>query len=66
VRRVLLLRAGFTSIVRDTERLGVLVPDYVAVMGLARFLTTVGPNRRSLLVDRAAGRVGLAFRQKRG
>jgi hypothetical protein len=36
VRRVLLLRAGFTSIVRDTERLGVLVPDYVAVMGLAR------------------------------
>ena len=36
MRRALLLRTGFASIVRDTERLGVLVPDYVAVMGLAR------------------------------
>jgi predicted glycoside hydrolase/deacetylase ChbG (UPF0249 family) len=37
VRRTLLLRSGFASIVRAAEPLGVMLPDYVAVMGLAGY-----------------------------
>lgn len=37
MRRTLLLRSGFTSITRDAEPLGVMLPDYVAVTSPAGY-----------------------------
>lgn len=36
VRRVLLLRSGFSALVRDAQFTGTLMPDYLVVMGFAR------------------------------
>ncbi len=54
LRRMLLLRAGFASIVPDIEALGVLAPDYVAVMGLVR-RGEIDAHWRALLEDLPPG-----------